>query len=1846
MNHVMQIPKKSACWAVWFTFLAVLTVPGAAQAAAPDLTATDLATINSAKNYNLGPTGMRGWIYLNTASGSGPQGLMTAASPWQILVVAVGTNTPSVGIMASNDVILGVSAGVGNVPVPLFTNDSRKSLGWAIGAAEAGDGVLNFKRWRAGVTNDVAIQLVLSNISYSATAPFDCPKSALILSNAGNIISNKAFNAGAPGDPTLGLALLASGNTNYLAKARAYAYSIAPTNLARRFAPGQSTRGEGLWIWDYGYRGVFLGEYFLLTGDTNVLHGLNEYAVALAQAQSRYGTFGHGGAVLRANGEFHGTIPPYGPVNSAGLVANMAIVLGKKAVETSGGVVDPELNPAIERAAKFFAFYVQKGNIPYGEHEPWFEHAGNGKESTTALMFTLMGDRPVETEYWTRMVVAGYNGREYGHTGQGFSYLWGAMAANIGGTNAAAAYLKEIRWHLDLSRRSDGSFTYDGDEQYGGSTTYDYWNNASYYGIDPTASHVLTYALAKQKLLITGRSANPTNWLSPAVVSNAIWAGTFDRLNSTYSSNELVAALSEYDPLVRRWAATGLGARFPASASSLITMAGSTNALLREAACQALGVIANPSALTVLGQRLNDPDVWVRARAAVALRSYSAAAASPLLTNMLTAFITNATDPNVIVWDDPLQNANRYLSLALFGNGVGDGSSGNNVASYTINANTNLLYPAVRIGLQQPDSYPRVGAASFANSRLTLTHVKSLLPDLFEVAAVPSQADTMWSMDARGLGISTLAKHRVAEAVPLALSMLITPEGFGWNDTGFKTPALKALTNYGDSVRWTMPVLRGYVGTWDPASSSFSTLISTLAGIDGAITSPATITNLYPVANSQVVVTTNATAITLTGFSWRSTAVSFANVTAPAHGTLTGTPPNLIYTPAGGYTGLDRFTFQVSDGVTNSPAATVSLIVGMPAGKGLRGEYFDNADFTMQKFFQTDPQVNFDWGSGSPSNTIAADTFSVRWSGLLLAPETGSYQFSTLNNDGARLYVNGQLLIDDFVDQTTSWIDGPTIALTAGQKYELQMDYYENTSAAVAKLKWSGSSFGGSNGVIIGREWLFDGSGESNRAAIAYPQSVTLLQNTTKAIALSGAGNPPVFTIATPPANGALTGTPPNVTYTPTTNFSGTDSFTFTVNNGLSNSAPAMVSIGVWAGQPVSFFWKSAVSSNWSVAANWTNAAGAAVAPDATGQPFYSLNFNRSGTYTVTNDLNNGFLLNQLNVAGAVTFAGANAPAFAGNGPILPQLNQNSASAVTFNAPVILAAMTSLGGSGGGPVTINSMISGAGGLTVNNQGTLTLNYGTNTYSGGTILNAGTVTFPAFSANTISILGTGPLTINSGVTLACNRTYFANSVTLNGGTITAGNSFSSTFAGPVTLGGIPTFDIAGNFSIPGNMSGPGGLVKSGNGSLSVSGTNTCTGATLVTDGTLTFTKPVSVGSGAMHIDDGAVVNLNYSGNRTIAALTLGGTNQPDGIYGGTNSPATTKDAHFTGTGTVTVNNVNEPPSSCMLTSPTNGQVVALPPTLTATATDPDNDLAMVSFYADGTKVGEDTTAPYSFTWSNATAGAHALHAVAIDAGGRQLASPVANVTLTVAMSNAFVSAGTVWRYFDKTNDLGTAWRSNTFSDVTWSNGPARLGFGNDGEVTKVASNRQWTTYFRRAFYVPNPTSVQTLAGRLTRDDAAVLYLNGAEIWRDSNLPAGVITNQTPALASIAGETNWIDLALPPSTLTLLTPGWNLLAAEVHQSALNSSDLGFNFELIGIVVLPQPPELNATLAGSSLVLTAPDTAAYFRLFSATNLTPPVVWTSDAATAVLTNGQWRVTITAATNGQRFYRLEAANP
>jgi autotransporter-associated beta strand protein len=949
---------------------------------------------------------------------------------------------------------------------------------------------------------------------------------------------------------------------------------------------------------------------------------------------------------------------------------------------------------------------------------------------------------------------------------------------------------------------------------------------------------------------------------------------------------------------------------------------------------------------------------------------------------MLKAFIANATDPEVIAWEDPSQIANTFLSSALFGDPI-DGKGFENISRFTILAPKDLLYPALRVGLKQPYSYPRHGVATFTNN-LTLADVQALTPELFTAATIPATGGTMWQGGARGAALTTLAKFKAAEAIPLALTMTESLPDFKWGTYQHSIPALNSLILYGDAARWTLPELRAQSSNLNLNSLVLAKLADAVASIDSAITSPAGINNLMAVANPQLVVTKGAKEIILTGSSCRSNTVKFSNadVTRPAHGTLTGTAPNLKYTPNANYIGPDFFTFKTRDALTASASATVSIIVGV-AGNGLKGEYFDNPDFTNLKLTRIDPEVNFDWSTGSPSNLIAGDSFSVRWSGQLLVPETGNYTFSTLNSDGVRLFINGVSLIDDYVDQLTGWKDSMPIRLTAGEKVDLQMEYYENTGLAVAKLKWTGPSLAGLNGLPIAKEWLYDGKGLATRTAYAHAQSVRLIQNTKQAVTLTGSGagqSPLAYSIVNPPTHGTLIPSAsgsPNFIYDPWDNFSGSDSFTFTVDNGSGVSAPATVSIGIWAGLPNSYFWSNAVAGNWS-GSFWTNAAGDSVRPAAAGNSTYILNFDKSGTYTTIQDLNNNYLFNQLNLTGTVTFAGLNSLSPTANGPLLPQINQNRGNPVTFSAPINLAATTSFGGTGWGSMTVSSVISGVGGLTKDGPGLLNITNVSNTYSGGTIVNRGTLNLDTPKDQG---LGTGPVTLNREGTLSLNRIISSNPLILNGGTIAAYNGFGNSFSGPVTLKSTSTITGLDNLTLSGVISGPGGVNKTGNNMLILSGANTFTGANSISAGTLQCNSVAALGSGAINITSGAKVNLNFTGTRVIDSLSYNGSAPlAAGTYGSTTSPATNQsNIYFSGNGTITI----LPVSATFLNLSTDSNPSILGKTLTFTATVTGSaPSGNVAFYDGGVLLGSSTlngSFKASFTTGSLAVGAHSITA---------------------------------------------------------------------------------------------------------------------------------------------------------------------------------------------------------------------------------------------------------------------------
>ena len=128
------------------------------------------------------------------------------------------------------------------------------------------------------------------------------------------------------------------------------------------------------------------------------------------------------------------------------------------------------------------------------------------------------------------------------------------------------------------------------------------------------------------------------------------------------------------------------------------------------------------------------------------------------------------------------------------------------------------------------------------------------------------------------------------------------------------------------------------------------------------------------------------------------------------------------------------------------------------AGSGLTATYFSNMDLTGSEYRRVDPTVNFVWQT-NPAPGIGTSMWSSRWEGSVLPEFTDTYTFTTVTDDGVRLWVNNQLVVDDWNDQPPTAKSG-TIALTAGQKYPIKMEFYQNQGGMQAQLYWSSACQG------------------------------------------------------------------------------------------------------------------------------------------------------------------------------------------------------------------------------------------------------------------------------------------------------------------------------------------------------------------------------------------------------------------------------------------------------------------------------------------------------------------------------------------------------------------------------------------------------------------------------------------------------------------------------------------------------------------------------------------------------------------------------------------------------------------
>jgi PA14 domain len=129
-----------------------------------------------------------------------------------------------------------------------------------------------------------------------------------------------------------------------------------------------------------------------------------------------------------------------------------------------------------------------------------------------------------------------------------------------------------------------------------------------------------------------------------------------------------------------------------------------------------------------------------------------------------------------------------------------------------------------------------------------------------------------------------------------------------------------------------------------------------------------------------------------------------------------------------------------------TPAAdtTYTAVFQATETHGLMATYFDDRSFSQPVLTRIDPNVDFQWGQGSPARNIGKDTFSVRWTGKVEATASGPHNFLVRADNDARLWIDGKPLQNR-----------GTIQLEAGKRYDLRLEYFENRGAAMVQLLWS-----------------------------------------------------------------------------------------------------------------------------------------------------------------------------------------------------------------------------------------------------------------------------------------------------------------------------------------------------------------------------------------------------------------------------------------------------------------------------------------------------------------------------------------------------------------------------------------------------------------------------------------------------------------------------------------------------------------------------------------------------------------------------------------------------------------------
>jgi hypothetical protein len=402
-------------------------------------------------------------------------------------------------------------------------------------------------------------------------------------------------------------------------------------------------------------------------------------------------------------------------------------------------------------------------------------------------------------------------------------------------------------------------------------------------------------------------------------------------------------------------------------------------------------------------------------------------------------------------------------------------------------------------------------------------------------------------------------------------------------------------TPQADSFTYTVTDNNTFVGTTVSYDNGASSIVLEKPSLETSTTATVSLSPYAPpsaTAQSVTVAYNTAQTITLSGTDSNGATLTYAVATVPTHGMLgTVNGSSVTYTPNSGYTGTDSFTFTVSDGISTSAAAAVSITVNPAAAVA--------NDQNVAVDYQTATPVTLSAsGQGTITYTVATQPAhgtlgAVTGSSVTYTPAAGysgadSFTFTASNAGGSSVgQVNitvGQPPVVPVAQNSNATVVYQTatqITAVAGGGDGHALTYSVVTGPAhgtVSSFTGANITYTPANGYSGTDSITFkasDGTSTSNTATIsitvtlpppvANNQNVTASFQTATAVTLSATGSGTLtYTVATQPAHGTLSGTAPSLTYTPASNYVGADSFTFTASNGATSNA-ATVSITVSA---------------------------------------------------------------------------------------------------------------------------------------------------------------------------------------------------------------------------------------------------------------------------------------------------------------------------------------------------------------------------------------------------------------------------------------------------------------------------------------------------------------------------------------------------------------------------------------------------------------------------------------------------------------------------------------------------------